>query len=59
MRYRVFGLMPIPPLGQTRRYTPHGPVVSWDRKNGLALTCDWAGNDQAITMSGLLAMVRA
>ena len=59
MRYRVLGLLPIPPFGQMRRYTPHGPVVAYDRKRGLALSVRWAGDDQAITLSRLLGMERA
>jgi penicillin amidase len=59
MRYRVLGLLPIPPLGQKRRYTPHGPVVAFDRKQRLALSVRWAGDDQAVTLSRLLGMERA
>jgi penicillin amidase len=59
MRFRALGLMPIPTLGQTRRYTPHGPVVAWDPKRHLALSVRWAGDDRAITLSQLLAMGRA
>ncbi len=59
MRYRVLGMLPIPTFGQMRRYTPHGPVVAWDRKRGLALSVRWAGDDEQITLSRLLRMGRA
>lgn len=56
MRYRLLGVLPIPTLGQKRRYTPHGPVVAWDRKHGIALSVRWAGDDRAVTLSRLLVM---
>ena len=59
MRYRVLGILPIPPLGQKRRYTLHGPVVAWDAKHRLALSVRWAGDDGAVTLSRLLQMERA
>jgi len=59
MRYRVLGLIPIPPFGQERRYTPHGPVVAIDKAHGIALSVHWAGNDEAITLGSLLRMVGA
>jgi penicillin G amidase len=59
MRYRVLGLLPVPTFGQVRRYTPHGPVVAWDRKHRLALSVRWAGDDEAITLSRLLGMERS
>ena len=59
MRYRVLGLLPVPTFGQKRRYTPHGPVVAWDRRRGLALSVRWAGDDQKVTLARLLVMPRA
>ncbi len=58
MRYRVLGVLPVPPPGQKRRYTPHGPVVAYDRKRGLALSVHWAGDDGAITLARLLGIER-
>ncbi len=59
MRYRVLGVLPIPPPGRTRRYTPHGAVLAWDRKQGVALSVRWAGNDDAVTLSRLLGLERS
>ncbi|HKQ56616.1 MAG TPA: penicillin acylase family protein, partial [Candidatus Eisenbacteria bacterium] len=59
LRYRVLGVVPIAPPGQVRRYTPHGPVVAYDKKRRLAMSVRWAGDDQAITLARLLDMPRA
>ena len=59
MRYRVLGLVPIPLFGRARRYTPHGPVIAYDKKKGIALSVCWAGNDAAITLERLLGMERS
>ena len=59
MRYRALGVLDVPPFGQTRRYTPHGPVIVYDRKRGLALSVKWAGHDQDISMSRLLGVERS
>ena len=59
LRYRVLNVLPIPPPGRKRRYTPHGPVLSYDRKKRLALSVRWAGNDDAITLSGLIGLERS
>jgi penicillin amidase len=59
MQYRVLGLVPIPLLGRARRYTPHGPVIAYDKKTGIALSVCWAGNDAAITLQRLLGLERA
>jgi penicillin amidase len=42
LRYRALGL-PLPIPGMARRYTPHGPVLRWDRKRRLAYSVRWAG----------------
>ncbi len=59
MRYRVLNVLPIPPPGRKRRYTPHGPVLSYDRKLGLALSVRWAGDDNAVTLARLLGFERS
>jgi penicillin amidase len=56
--YTVLGLqLPIP--GQVRRYTPHGPVVVFDRKQRIALSVRWAVDDARITMGGLVGLERS
>jgi penicillin amidase len=59
MRYRVLNVLPIPPPGRKRRYTPHGPVLSYDRKLGIALSVRWAGDDHAVTLARLLGFERS
>jgi penicillin amidase len=59
MRYRVLGLVPIPLFGRARRYTPHGPVIAYDKKKRIALSVCWAGNDAAITLERLLGLERS
>lgn len=53
--YAFLGLrLPIP--GQVRRYTPHGPVVVFDRKQRVALSVRWAVDDARVTMGGLVGL---
>jgi penicillin amidase len=60
MRYRVLGVpVPVGLLGQTRRYTPHGPVIAVDRKSGVALSVRWAGNDDQVDLARLLKIERS
>ena len=59
MRYRVLGILPIPLFGRVRRYTPHGAVLAYDRKQGVALSACWAGRDQAVTLRRLLGVERS
>lgn len=59
MRYRVLNVLPIPPPGRKRRYTPHGPVLAYDRKQGVALSVRWAGDDNAVTLARLLGFERS
>jgi len=59
MRYTVLGI-PLPPFGQLRRYTPHGPVVAFDRKRGIALSVRWsAREDDRISLEGLVGVERS
>lgn len=56
--YTVLGLhLPVP--GQVRRYTPHGPVVVFDRKQRIALSVRWAVDDARITLGGLVGLERS
>lgn len=57
LRWRKFGLS-LPPLGQRRRYTPHGPVLAWDLDRGLALSVRWAGLDDSIRTGRLFGLER-
>ena len=61
MRFRVLDALPVPVglLGQKRRYTPHGPVVAYDRKRRLALSVRWAGRDEDISFARLLGLERS
>ncbi len=59
LRYRFLG-MPIPPFGQLRRYTSHGPVVAFDRRHRLALSLRWtAFEDDRITLTRMLGVERS
>lgn len=59
MRYRALGILDLPPLGQKRRYTPHGPVIRWDTRRGIALSVCWAGRDEDVTLSRLVGLERS
>ncbi len=59
MRYRLPGGLLIPTLGQTRRYSPHGPVLVHDRKQGVAFSARWACPDSAIRLGRLLGLARS
>lgn len=58
LRYHKLGLS-LPPFGQRRRYTPHGPVLAWDRHRGLALAVRWAGLDDSLRTGRLLGLEQA
>jgi penicillin amidase len=58
MRFHLLG-MPLPPIGQKRRYTPHGPVVVYDRKRHLALAVRWPALEQPVTLKGLIGLERS
>ncbi len=57
MRFRL-GPLYLPTFGPKRRYTPHGPVVVWDPKGGVAYAVRWAGRDDDITIGSLLGLER-
>lgn len=54
MRFRALGVVPVPTIGRKRRYTPHGPVLVYDRKQRVALSVRWAGDDERVTFARLL-----
>jgi penicillin G amidase len=59
LTYRVLGV-PLPALGQVRRYTPHGPVLSWDSKHHVALSARWSAmEDGRITMGRMVGLERS
>jgi penicillin amidase len=58
LRFRWLGI-PLPAFGQVRRYTPHGPVIVYDRKQRLALSARWAGLNDSIRMGPLLGVERS
>jgi penicillin amidase len=58
LAFTVLGLrVPIP--GQVRRYTPHGPVLVFDRKRHVALSVRWAVDDEHMTLAGLTGLERS
>ncbi len=57
LRWRTLGIA-LPPLGQRRRYTPHGPVLAWDTRRRLALTVQWAGLDDDLRTGRLFGLER-
>jgi len=57
--FRVVGI-PLPAFGQVRRYTPHGPVVAFDRKRRVALAVRWSAmEDERITLRRMLGLERS
>ena len=59
LSFRVAGI-PLPAFGQVRRYTPHGPVVAFDRKRRVALAVRWSAmEDERITLRRLLGLERS
>lgn len=59
LTYLLLGV-PLPPFGQARRYTPHGPVVAWDPKNHLAIAARWSAmEDERISMRALVGVERS
>ncbi|MCC6651652.1 MAG: penicillin acylase family protein [Candidatus Eisenbacteria bacterium] len=61
LRYRVLGLqLPIPAFVQSRRYTSHGPVVVFDKKNRVAITARWSAmEDSRISLARLVGLERS
>ncbi|OGF04617.1 MAG: hypothetical protein A2W00_02445 [Candidatus Eisenbacteria bacterium RBG_16_71_46] len=55
---RWFGI-PLPLVGQERRYTPHGPVMAYDRKRGVALSVRWSALTDRVTLARLLGLERS
>ena len=59
LTFSVLGI-PLPALGQMRRYTPHGPVLVWDPKHHLALAARWSAfEDERISMRRLVGVERS
>ena len=58
LRLRWHGI-PLPALGQVRRYTPHGPILVFDRARRVALSARWAGLEDSLAMGPLLGMERS
>lgn len=59
LSFRVLGV-PLPALGQVRRYTAHGPVLEWDRKRRVAYSLRWSAfEDARITLRGIVGMERS
>ncbi|MEO5989308.1 MAG: penicillin acylase family protein [Candidatus Eisenbacteria bacterium] len=61
LRYRLLGVaVPVPALAQVRRYTPHGPVLVYDRKKHLALSARWSAlEDGRITLRRVVGVERS
>jgi penicillin amidase len=56
LRFRWAGI-PLPAFGQVRRYTPHGPVVAFDRRRRVALSVRWSAmEDERITLGRLIGI---
>jgi penicillin amidase len=58
MRFAFWGLK-LPPFGQKRRYTPHGPVVALDTKRRIAYAARWAAFERPITLHDVLGLERS
>lgn len=58
LRFRWLGV-PLPALGQKRRYTPHGPVVVFDRKRRVALSVRWTALEGRPSLTHLLGLEAA
>jgi penicillin amidase len=58
MKYHLLGI-PLPPFGQKRRYTPHGPVLVYDHKRRIALALRWTALETPVTLSGLIGLERS
>ncbi len=59
MRLTLPGGFTVPLFGQTRRYTPHGPVLVYDPHHHLALAVRWACDDAAISLARLIGLERS
>ena len=59
MTFRLLGI-PIPVLGQLRRYTPEGPVMVFEPRHGRALSLRWSAfEDARISLSRLVGVERS
>ena len=58
MRYRALGLK-LPVFGQKRRYGPHGPIVSIDKKRHRAYSVRWTGLERMAPFGRLLGLERS
>jgi penicillin G amidase len=58
MRFHALGLA-LPPFGQKRRYTPHGPVLVYDRKRRIALAMRWTALDGHPSLRRLIGLERS
>src|SRR5258706_5079341 len=48
LHYKLFGFsFPVPPFVNARHYTPHGPVLVWDKGRHLALAARWTALEDA------------
>lgn len=59
MSVRMLKVLPLPPLGHSRVYTPHGPVLAVDKKRGIALSLRWAADDSAVTLARFVGFERS
>ena len=58
MRYHFLGI-PLPTFGQKRRYSPHGPIIDFDRKRRIALSMRWTALEGAPTLRDLIGLERS
>ncbi len=59
LRFRFLGIS-LPAFGQVRRYTPHGPVLAFDRKARRALSLRWSAfEDERISLRQLVGVERS
>ena len=61
LQYKVLGLsLPIPAFVQARRYSPHGPIVVYDKKKRVALALRWSAmEDERISLTRLIGLERS
>lgn len=61
LKLRRMGLeIPVPGFVRARRWTPHGPVVSWDPEHHLALAARWSAmEDDRISIRGMIGLERS
>src|SRR5262245_42132518 len=58
MRFHLLGI-PLPPFGQKRRYTPHGPVLVYDKKRGVAISMRWTALEGDLSLNRLIGLERS